>query len=91
MIGTSLFPYSSFPIRLEHEDRQKGMITCFFQVPEHLDNYINRHKIDRKKCIILKANEIPETDELPLLPVIQKAQKITKPTKKINVKNKKRK
>ena len=90
MIVTSLFPYPTFPIRLEHEDRQKGMVTCFFEVPEHLDKYITRHKIDRKKCIVLKANEIPQTDELLLLPVIPKTQKVIKPTKKINVKNKKR-
>ena len=89
MIGTSLFPYAMFPIRLEHEDRQKGMVTCFFEVPDHLDKYINRHKIDRKKCLILKADEVQQTNEVPLIPVKPKAQKITKPTKKINVKTKK--
>lgn len=57
MINTSLFPYSTMPIRLEHDDSQKGTVTCFFQCQEHLDKYLDRYKINRKKCVILKADE----------------------------------
>lgn len=57
MINTSLFPYSTMPFRLEHDDSQKGTVTCFFQCQEHLDKYIERYKINRKKCVILNAND----------------------------------
>lgn len=59
MINTSLFPYETFPIRLEHQDKQKGMMTCFFQCEEHLEKYLEQGKLDRKKCVILRAGDHP--------------------------------
>lgn len=52
MIDTSMFPYPSFPIRLEYEDRA-GKMVCFFICEEHLEKHLKRHKLDRKKVIIL--------------------------------------
>lgn len=57
MINTSLFPYEKFPIRLEHDDNQKGRMTCFFQCEEHLEKYLERGKLNRKKCVILRADD----------------------------------
>lgn len=59
MIDTSLFPYSTFPLRLSHKDSQKGTIICHFQCEEHLEKYLTRHNIDKKTCEILNANEQP--------------------------------
>lgn len=45
------------PFRLEHADIQKGTVTCFFQCQEHLDKYLERYKINPKKCVILNADD----------------------------------
>jgi len=81
MINTSLFPYESFPIRLEHDDKQKGRMTCFFQCEEHLEKYIERGKLDRKKCVILRAND----HKINNPPVEQKPKVIKQPVKKPQV------
>lgn len=81
MINTSLFPYSSFPIRLEHDDKQKGSVTCFFQCEDHLENYLNRGKLDKKKCVILRAND----QSVKPSPVVQKSkvnEQLVKPLQK---------
>lgn len=77
MINTSLFPYDSFPIRLEHSDKQKGTVTCFFQCEEHLEKYLDRGKLDKKKCVILKAKDQP----VEISPVEQKSKMVRQPNK----------
>lgn len=76
MINTSLFPYDTMPIRLEHQDKQKGTVTCFFQCDAHLTKYMERYKIDAKTCVILKADEQSlqpsATDANPILPRARK-------------------
>lgn len=76
MINTSLFPYSTMPFRLQHEDKQKGTVVCFFQCEEHMDKYLERYDINRKKCVILNANDQPtqpsQTDEKPVRPRVRK-------------------
>jgi hypothetical protein len=47
MIDTSLFPFNSFPIRLEFGEK-KQITVCWFECQEHLDKYLNRHKLDKK-------------------------------------------
>lgn len=59
MINTSLFPYPTMPFRLEHDDSQKGKVVCFFQCTEHLDKYLDRYKINPKKCVILNIDDEP--------------------------------
>jgi hypothetical protein len=56
MIDTSLFPYSSFPIRLEYGDK-KDHTLCFFECKEHLDKYISRHKLDKRKIKVIYRDE----------------------------------
>ena len=48
MIDTSLFPYDTFPIRLEFGEK-KDVTLCYFQCDEHLQKYIIRHKLDKRK------------------------------------------
>jgi hypothetical protein len=47
MISTSLFPYESFDIRLQFGER-KNITVCYFECDEHLQKYLNRHKLDKK-------------------------------------------
>ena len=47
MIDTSLFPYETFPIRLEFGEKKNTTI-CHFQCQEHLDKYLERYKLDSK-------------------------------------------
>lgn len=51
MIEPVLFPYLSFPIRLEFGLKKDNTI-CFFQCEEHLQSYLNRYKLDRRKIKI---------------------------------------
>ena len=69
MINTALFPYSTMPIRLEHQEKQRGTVTCFFQCEEHLEKYIERNSVNRKTSIILRANEQPATPKVNEQPV----------------------
>lgn len=56
MIDTSVFPYSTFPIRLEYEDKS-GKVTCFFSCEEHLEKHLDRYKLNKKKAVILRRPE----------------------------------
>ncbi len=47
MIDTSLFPYDTFPIRLEFGEKKNPTI-CHFQCQEHLDKYLERYKLDKR-------------------------------------------
>ncbi len=47
MIDTSLFPYDTFPIRLEFGEK-KNTTVCHFQCQEHLDKYLERYKLDKR-------------------------------------------
>jgi len=43
---TKLFPYSTFPWRLE--DRKENKV-CHFQCYEHAEKYIRRYQLDKKE------------------------------------------
>ena len=47
MISTELFPYETFPIRLEFGEK-KNTTVSYFQCQEHLDKYLERYKLDKK-------------------------------------------
>jgi len=47
MIDTSLFPYETFPIRLEFGEKKNTTI-CHFQCEEHLQKYLERYKLDKR-------------------------------------------
>lgn len=47
MVEPVLFPYLSFPIRLEFGSKKENTV-CFFQCEEHLQTYLNRYKLDKK-------------------------------------------
>ena len=47
MIDTSLFPYDTFPIRLEFGEKKNATI-CHFQCEEHLQKYLERYKLDKR-------------------------------------------
>ena len=46
MISTELFPYETFPIRLEFGE--KNTTICHFQCDEHLQKYLERYKLDKR-------------------------------------------
>jgi len=46
MKEVNLFPYETFGFRLEHKDDGK---ICWFSCQEHLDKYIDRHKLKPKE------------------------------------------
>ena len=47
MVEPVLFPYLSFPIRLEFGSKKENTV-CFFQCEEHLQTYLKRYKLDKK-------------------------------------------
>jgi hypothetical protein len=59
MIDTSLFPYDTFPIRLEFGEKKNTTI-CHFQCQEHLDKYLERYRLD------IKTIKIDYRDEQPI-------------------------
>lgn len=86
MIDTSLFPYPSFPIRLEYEDKS-GKMTCFFLCEEHLEKHLDRHKLNKKKVVILRRPE----DWIDTSSVITPEPTPSKPKKKVTATRKPRK
>jgi hypothetical protein len=58
MIDTSLFPYDTFPIRLEFGEK-KDITICHFQCDEHLQKYIIRHRLDKRKIKVLYRDGEP--------------------------------
>lgn len=47
MISTELFPYETFPIRLEFGEK-KNTTVSYFQCEEHLQKYLERYKLDKR-------------------------------------------
>jgi hypothetical protein len=47
VISTELFPYETFPIRLEFGEK-KNTTVSYFQCQEHLDKYLERYKLDKR-------------------------------------------
>jgi hypothetical protein len=47
LISTELFPYETFPIRIEFGEKKNTTI-CHFQCQEHLDKYLERNKLDNR-------------------------------------------
>jgi hypothetical protein len=56
MISTELFPYTSFPIRLEFMEGKHSRV-CYFQDKTHLNKYLIKHKINKKTANILYNEE----------------------------------
>ena len=47
MIDTSLFPYETFPIRLEFGEKKNTTI-CHFQCQDHLQKFLERYTLDKR-------------------------------------------
>ena len=58
MISTELFPYETFPIRLQFGE-VKNPTVCHFQCEEHLQKYLERYKLDKKTMKIDYRDEKP--------------------------------
>lgn len=86
MIDTSVFPYSTFPIRLEYEDKS-GKIICFFSCDEHLESHLNRYNLNKKKVIILRRPK----DWIDTYPIVTSEPISTKTRSKVKVTASKRK
>jgi len=72
MIDTTLFPYSSFPIRLEIPKENR---IAWFKDEVDLQKHVKRYELKPKEIIILNANETPQK-------VAKKSPKSTKSTEK---------
>ena len=46
VIGTELFPYETFPIRLEFGEKKHSTVS-YFQCDDHLQKYLERYKLDK--------------------------------------------
>ena len=51
MIETSLFPYETFPVRLQFGEK-KELTICWFKDDTDLQKYLNRYKLDKRKVKI---------------------------------------
>ena len=51
MIDTSLFPYETFPIRLQFGEK-KELTICWFRDTVDLQKYLDRYKLDKRKVKI---------------------------------------
>ena len=58
MINTELFPYETFPIRIEFGEKKNTTI-CHFQCQEHLDKYLERYKLDKRTIKLDYRDEQP--------------------------------
>lgn len=78
-----LFPYSTFPIRLEYKEGKNKKI-CWFQHVSHLEKHIARYSLDIQKCKInfqagfefnskkfLKDNQITDRNTKKLFSTIE--------------------
>ena len=75
MIDTSVFPYDTFPIRLQFGEKKKNITVCYFQCQEHLDKYLERHKLDKRTTKIdYRDGEPPKPSEKRKRSVEQKSQ-----------------
>lgn len=54
MIDTSMFPYSSFPVRLEQKSENR---ICWFRDEVDLQKHLTRYSIDRRTVKIDYCNE----------------------------------
>lgn len=48
MIEPILFPYLTMPVRLEYGDKKDKTI-CWFACDEHLQKYLTKYKLDKRK------------------------------------------
>lgn len=73
MIDTSIFPYQSFGVRLEHKDEKK---ICWFVDDYELQRYITRHNLKVKELSIQyrdeKSTKFSKTNTKSLQQTIEK-------------------
>ena len=63
MMQTSLFPHSNFPVRLEFGEKKEKTI-CYFECDAHLQKYITRYKLDKRKIKVdYRDAESTQSDE----------------------------
>ena len=58
MIDTSLFPYETFPVRLQFGEK-KDYTSCWFKDDTDLQKYLNRYKLDKRKVKVDYRNGEP--------------------------------
>jgi len=52
----NLFPYSMFPVRLEHMEGKDKKI-CFFMDDTHMDKYVKKSKLKKKDYKVFHKSE----------------------------------
>jgi hypothetical protein len=51
------FPHSNFRFRLELKEGKDNRV-CWFECQEHVDRFLNRHKLKKKDyTLIIKSND----------------------------------
>ncbi len=88
----SKFPYVSFPIRLDIKEENR---ICWFQCQEHLDKYIERHKLTTKDYTVsckrgfqIISFQKPKPTRKPKAKVAPKPKVVSKPKSKAKPKAK---
>ena len=86
------FPYDMFPYRLDHKTEKK---VCWFQCQEHLDKYIERHKLTTKDYTVsckrgfqIISFQKPKPTRKPKAKVAPKPKVVSKPKSKAKPKPK---
>jgi len=86
------FPYDMFPYRLDHKTEKK---VCWFQCQEHLDKYIERHKLTTKDYTVsckrgfqIISFQKPKPTRKPKAKVAPKPKVVSKPKSKAKPKAK---
>jgi len=86
------FPYDMFPYRLDHKTEKK---VCWFQCQEHLDKYIERHKLTSKDYAVsckrgfqIISFQKPKPTRKPKAKVAPKPKVVSKPKSKAKPKAK---
>jgi len=88
MIDTSLFPYQSFNVRLEHKDEKK---ICWFKDEYHVKKYIKINNLKSKEITIQYRDEKPpkisKADKKNLQQTVEKDDRGSSSTNRRNTKN----
>lgn len=57
-----VFPHSGFPYKVSHKD-DKETRHCYFMNEVHMNKYIQRYKLDRKKIKILFRDDYKDSSD----------------------------
>lgn len=78
--NTELFPYESYPIRLEAKNTD-GSTVCYFSCVEHLRGYMDRNKSKKVEYQIDYNTKVFSKEEIDKMPGSTKSKTTTRTTR----------